>query len=93
MGNIFPGLIAFHMVASGCHISVAEHVLRVLADKPEKHSAVLWMRMQGYNYSEIGNALNMGRGNVYNMINGPIRRTVYSIIERSTMLAETRAVN
>ena len=86
MDNPFPFLVAKHILHAGCHQSVAEKVYSSLCELPEKDSIVLWMRLQGRSYSDIAELVEINKGSVWRIINGPVKRCIYSVIERSTQI-------
>jgi hypothetical protein len=91
--NVFPMLVAKAILYQHCHTSVAARVFEALCELPERESTVLWLRMQGRSYSDIGALLEMNKGMVWKIIHGPVRRSVYSIIERSTAIPVTAGVS
>ena len=93
MDNPFPFLIANTILHAGCHQSVAEKVYHALCELPERDCIVLWMRLQGRSYSDIGALTELNKGSVWKIINGPVKRSIYSVIERSTMIPATAMVS
>lgn len=89
MDSPFPFLVASHIRGAGCHHSVAEKIQLALQTLPEQDSIVLWMRLQGRSYQDIGEVMGMNKGNIWKIIHGPIRRSIYSVIERSTAIPAT----
>ncbi len=93
MVNLFPFLVANAIGKVGCHQSVAERVYLALCDLPEEDSKVLWFRLQGESYGRIAKIMDMNKGMVWKIINGPIKRSIYSVIEKSTLIPETAMVS
>ena len=93
MDNVFPFLVADAIRAAGCHQSVAEKIQLALEELPPDDSLVLWLRLQGRSYGDIGETLNMNKGQAWNIIHHRIKRSVYSIIEHSTAIPVTAMVS
>ena len=89
----FPWLVATNMIQRGCQLSVAERVIVALSMRPPAEAAVLWLRMRGDTYREIGWFLGISKDTAWRIIEGPIRQSVYSIIERATLVPETAMVS
>lgn len=85
----FPYLIATTILHAGCHQSVASKVYDALCCLPEKDCIVMWLRIQGRSYGDIGELMDMNKGMVWKIVHGPVRRSVYSIIEHSTAIPVT----
>ncbi len=91
--NAIPFLIVHSMLDQGCHQSVAERVFLLLQERSERQNEVLWLKMQGYGYQEIAAMIGINRGRAWHIINDTMRRSIYSVIERSTVLPATEAVS
>lgn len=89
MDNLFPALVANAIAEAGCHASVAEKVYLALCELPSNDSMILWLRLQGRSYGDIGETLDMNKGRVWKIVHGSIKRSVYSIIEHSTAIPVT----
>jgi hypothetical protein len=91
--EMFPLLIAQAIIQRKCHISIAARVYEALSTLSERDAEVLWLRMQGKSYGDIGCHMEMNKGMAWKIIHGPVKRSIYSVIERSTQLRETVAVS
>lgn len=89
MDKLFPAMIANKIQEAGCHASVAENVYHALCELPDNDCIILWLRLQGRSYGDIGETMEMNKGRVWKIIHGSIRKSVYSIIEHSTAIPAT----
>lgn len=86
MANLFPFLVASAIRQAGCHRSVAEKIQLALEELPQDDSIVLWLRLQGRSYRDIGETLGFSRMKAYRVIHNDLRNSIYSVIERSTSI-------
>ena len=80
-------LIAYEILSKGCYLSTAENVKNAMEILTDRDNQILWLRIQGRSYGEIGSALRMNKGLVCKIVNTRIRRSIYSVIERATCIA------
>ena len=81
--NLIPLLIARSMIEARCHYSIAERVMNATRSLPEQDGMILWLRMNGHSYKDIGEMLNVNQGSVWRVVNTRIKNQIYSILESS----------
>lgn len=89
MQNLFPYLVADAIRQAGCHQSVAEKIQMALEELPPDDSIVLWLRLQGRSYRDIGETLGFSRMKAFRVIHNDLRNSIYSVIEHSTAIPVT----
>lgn len=83
-----PILVAHEMIHQGCRITVAEQVMKTMEARPDDDSIVLWLRLQGKSYREIGDLMGCSQTRIWRIVQNSLRNCIYSIIEHSTMCVE-----
>ena len=81
--TVFPLLVEREMLRRGCRLTVAEMVQRAIVDRSAKEAEALWLRIQGQSYDEIAETMGIHKATAWRIINGPVKHTIYSLIERS----------
>jgi len=73
----------YSLAEYGCRTTVASQVHDAILSMSPRNQMMLWFRMMGMSYRQIGIVAHCNKGTAWRVVHGPVKCAVYSILEKA----------